>query len=182
MEGLGVVNNAAAPSGSPLHTLHVGCGNDPLPECFKGMETRLDIDPRHSPDVVASMTDMGNIGPFDAVFSQHCLEHIYPHEVPVALGEFFRVLVPGGTAVVLVPDLEDVKPDETVLYSTAYGPVCGLDLYYGASLLIQDNPHMAHHSGFTRATLQSAMKAAGFEPVEVRRLTNYNLIGVGVKP
>jgi predicted SAM-dependent methyltransferase len=31
----------------------------------------------------------------DAIFSSHNIEHLYPHEVPVALAEFIRVLKPG---------------------------------------------------------------------------------------
>lgn len=183
MERLGLNHGAAALRGSPLHVLHVGCGNDPLPDWLAGsFETRLDINPVHNPDVVASMTEMGDIGMFDAVLSQHCLEHVYPHEVPVALGEFFRVLKPGGYATVLVPDLEDVKPDNEPLYTCPYGPISGLDLFYGARMLIEAHPHMAHHTGFVAATLRAAMEGAGFAPVEVRRLASYNLLAVGVKP
>ena len=44
----------------------------------------------------------GRIGYFDGVVPGYVLEHIYPHEVPVALSEFL-VLVPGGMRLSLCP-------------------------------------------------------------------------------
>src|SRR6185295_16545775 len=143
--------------------LHAGCGTTPRPAWADGFEeVRLDIDARCNPDIRASIVDMGEIGPFEALYSSHCLEHLYPHQVPVALGEFFRVLKPGGKALIIVPDLEDVRPTEDALYLSEAGPICGLDMIYGKASLIAENPFMAHHSGFTADTLRGAMEAAGF--------------------
>ncbi len=44
----------------------------------------------------------------DAIFSSHNLEHLYPHEVPVALSEFMRVLRSDGFVVLTCPDLKAV--------------------------------------------------------------------------
>lgn len=162
--------------------LHVGCGTSAKPECFADLdEVRLDISPECQPDLVASMTDMGDIGPFQALYSSHSLEHLYPHEVPVAAREFHRVLEPGGAAVIIVPDLEDVQPTEDVLYESPSGPICGLDLYYGFARFIPGNPHMAHHCGFTSNTLRAVLEGAGFSKVTVTRVKDYNLMGVAVK-
>ena len=162
--------------------LHVGCGRNPLPSWLTGHdEVRLDIDPDVEPDVVASMVDMGEIGPFDVLYTSHALEHLYPHEVSRALREFLRVLKPSGLAVVVVPNLDGVKPDEEVLYDSEAGPVCGLDMYYGMARLVEHNPHMAHHCGFVPATLGKAMLDAGFARVETRVLVGYTLMGAGVK-
>jgi ubiquinone/menaquinone biosynthesis C-methylase UbiE len=162
--------------------LHVGCGNTAKPECFGDMqEVRLDISPECQPDILASMTDMGDIGPFDALYSSHSLEHLYPHEVPLAAREFHRVLRDGGVAVVVVPDLTDAKPTEDALYDSPAGPVCGLDLYYGMARLITENPHMAHHSGFIASTLKAVFEGAGFAHVETRRVANYNLMALAQK-
>ncbi|MBA3495406.1 MAG: class I SAM-dependent methyltransferase [Gammaproteobacteria bacterium] len=145
-------------------------------------EVRLDIDPIHKPDIVASMTEMGNIGSFDAVYCSHALEHIYPHEAGQALREFLRVLVPGGCAVLIVPDCEGVSPTEDVLFDAPVGPITGLDLYYGFRPLLAAMPHMAHHNAFVQATLAKALAEAGFSHVETRRTGPcHNLIGVAVK-
>lgn len=159
--------------------LHVGCGREPLPAWVEGFEEiRLDINPDAEPDIVASITDLGEIGPYDALVTVHTLEHIYPFEVPVALAEFKRVLKPGGVALIVVPDLEDVKATDEPLYDSPAGPVSGLDMIYGMPRMIANNPHMAHHCGFVSDTLREALEAAGFEAVTTQRLPSYNLVAL----
>jgi len=162
--------------------LHVGCGGNPAPAWLDDYdEVRLDIDPTHKPHIVASMLDLGDIGPYDTVFSSHSLEHVYPHEVPIALEGFHRVLNDGGTAIIVVPDLEDIRPTEDVVYESAAGPVTGLDMYYGMARLIAENPYMAHKCGFTQTTLTKVLQDAGFSTVHVQRVNGHNLLGVAVK-
>lgn len=162
--------------------LHIGAGSNKLPDWLNTFrETRLDINADCKPDVIASMVDIGDIGTFDCVFCQHALEHLYPHEVPIALSEFQRVLNEGGMLILFVPDLEDVKPDDTVLFESDAGNISGLDLYYGFRPALKDNPHMAHKTGFISSTLEKALNDAGFTKVETKRLFPHNLMGIGVK-
>jgi len=79
--------------------LHVGCG--PIKKnLVKGFsndvwsEIRLDIDEKVRPDIIGSILDMHSVesGSVDAVYSSHNIEHVFPHEVPIALKEFHRVL------------------------------------------------------------------------------------------
>jgi len=148
-------------------------------------EVRLDISADLHPDIVADMSDLPDgIGPFDAVFTAHALEHLYPHDVDRALAGFQRVLKPGGSVVILVPDLEGVAPTWDVLYESEAGPVCGHDLYYGYAKYLAERPYMAHRSGFVASTLQDALERAGFESVKVERLKDcyvHNLFGFGRK-
>lgn len=139
---------------------------------------RLDIDPRTNPDIVGDMRSLGSIGPFDAVSCNNALEHLYPHEVPRALAEFLRVLRPGGTLIVQVPDLQDVRPTDEVIPEIG---MCGLHLFYGDPERIEDAPYMAHHCGFVESTLRDAMERAGFK-VQMKRLPCHQLMGIGVKP
>lgn len=165
-----------------LSLLHVGCGGASLPPWLTPVqEIRLDIEPSAKPHVVASMTDMGDIGLYDAIWCSHALEHLAPHDVETALSEFIRVLHPGGYAVIQVPDLEDVKPTRDVLFVSPAGPITGHDLYYGYAPYVQATPHMMHRSGFMAETMLSTLAAAGFSRCEARRLPNHNLLGVGVK-
>lgn len=169
---------------SPGALLHVGCGYSPLPDYLSVhgfAETRLDIDGACEPDIVASMVDLGEIGPFRMVFSHHSLEHLAPHDVPRALGEFHRVLSPGGMALVFVPDLEGVAPTDEVLFVSPAGPIAGLDLFYGLRAALAEQPHMAHRTGFVSDTLRSALESAGFERVCIERLPDHNLMGVGYR-
>jgi SAM-dependent methyltransferase len=138
---------------------------------------RLDIDPRTEPDIVGSMTDLGNIGPYDAVACNNALEHLYPHEVNKALQEFYRVLKPGGVAVIQVPDLEGVSPTEDLIPEIG---MSGLHLYYGDPALLEAFPYMAHHCGFVGPTLRRVLEMAGFS-VMTKRLPCHQLMGIGTK-
>ena len=159
-----------------MRLLHVGCGTSPLPAELSGKyeEVRVDIDPDTSPHIVANMTGLGEIGQFDALYCCHALEHLYPFEILLALKEFARVLVPGGFAIIVVPDLEDVRPTDEPLWCG----VSGLHMIYGKSTA--DKPHMAHHSGFIAETLNAVMSEV-FGRVVMKREQGYQLVGIGVK-
>lgn len=175
----------AAAADARRKLLHVGCGGanpDKIPAAFfapgEWREIRLDIDPAVAPDIEATITDMGCVadGSVDAVWSAHNLEHLAAHEVPLALAEFFRVLAPGGFALVTMPDLQQVAAlvAEDRLEETAYvsplGPVAPLDMLYGfRPALAMGNAFMAHRTGFTATTLERHLRAAGFADVKVMR-------------
>ena len=160
--------------------LHVGCGNEPLPDWLEGFtETRLDINPAVSPDIIASMLDLGEIGQYDAVYCRHALEHLFPHEVTIALNEFHRVLKVGGHLMVFVPDLEGVKATDEALFQSPAGPISGLDLIYGFRQALESNPYMAHKTGFVQGSLTKALSM--FSKANVRRLGNYDMIGAAIK-
>ena len=91
------------------------------------------------------------------------------------------MLVDGGSVIIFVPDVEDVKPNYDVLYVSAGGPICGMDLFYGPSYYVEQNPYYAHHTCFTKDTLTQALIDAGFRDVTVIRVGDYNLMGVGKK-
>jgi SAM-dependent methyltransferase len=167
----------------PRSVLSVGSGPQELKEWEDNgfVVVRCDIDPNTSPDIVRDMTKLGNIGLFDVVFCCHALEHLYPHQLYYAITEFYRVLRPGGHVIILVPDLEDVKPTEDVLHRSDCGPISGLHLYYGDPNEIPHNPYMAHHCGFVANGLKKVIECGGFEDVYTSRLPNYNLMGVGIK-
>lgn len=164
--------------------LHVGCGSESLPEFFPQpcVETRVDINPDCSPDIVADMSELPDgIGPFDAVYSCHCLEHLMPHRVDPCLRGFSKVLKQGGAVIVLVPDLGGLEPTEDILFISPGGEVRAADLFYGFRKYLEQHPYMAHRTGFVESTLRAALESAGFEKVQVKRLGEHNLFGVGVK-
>lgn len=162
--------------------LHVGCGTTPLPDWIEGKETRLDIDGQHDPDIVASMTDLGDIGGYDFLYCSHALEHLYPYEVGRALKEFRRVLKDGGAAFICVPNLDGLRPTFDTAYTSDGGQeISGFHMFYGDPRLIESNPHMAHHSGFVPETLKRVMEGAGFSRVIIAEHTGFNLVGIGIK-
>lgn len=164
--------------------LHVGCGQkrkDLTTAAFNSPdwhEVRLDIDDSVKPDIVGTMTDMSGVesASVDAVYSSHNIEHLYAHEVPVALAEFKRVLKPDGFLVMTCPDLQSVcaliAEDKLTVpaYTAPAGAITPLDILYGLrSSLAQGNLYMAHRCGFTQRVLQGTLQASGFTSVAVRR-------------
>jgi SAM-dependent methyltransferase len=172
------------PAGRPSRTfLHVGCGPNTRRHTTiefasaRWRELRLDINPASGADVIASMTDMAPIatGSVDAIFSHHNIEHLDPHEVPMALKEFHRVLAGDGFAIIACPDLQSVARliAEDRLTDIAYvspaGPIAPIDMVYGfRPALAAGNRFMAHRTGFTRRTLEAGLREAGFTTVIAR--------------
>lgn len=177
--------------------LHVGCGApnpEKLPTIFRGegwREIRLDIDPDVKPDIVGTMTDMSAVesGTVDALYSSHNVEHLYLHEVPIAFAEFFRVIKPGGFAVVTCPDIQEVAKLiaegklEDAAYTAPAGPITPLDMIYGFSPSIARGNHfMAHRTGYTGTTLGQKLAKVGFAPVRVSKGKCFDLWARAEKP
>jgi len=174
--------------------LHVGCGSNPAPKLFTGpqwRELRLDIDPSVEPDIVANIVAMTPVADVcvEAVFSSHNLEHLYAHEVSLALTEFYRVLKPGGLLVVTMPDLQAVAAAvasdrlEETLYVSPGGAICPIDVLFGQRSAIRDgNVFMAHKTGFTAKTLRQKLEGAGFGNVRVEHGDLFDLWGAGYRP
>ncbi len=164
--------------------LHIGCGSKRKDQTTKGFNTpdwkeiRLDIDLNVKPDITGTMLDMSAIGDasVDAVFSSHNIEHLYPHEVPVALKEFIRVLKPEGFLIVTCPDLQSVCSliAEDKLTEPAYtapaGPIAPIDILYGhRPSLANGNLFMAHRCGFTERVLTGTLRSYGFTSIASKR-------------
>jgi predicted O-linked N-acetylglucosamine transferase (SPINDLY family) len=165
----------------PMKTfLHVGCGPLHKDRTTRGFnvpewkELRLDINEAVNPDIVGTMLDMSAVADasVDALFSAHNIEHLYAHEVPLALAEFRRVLKPDGFVVITCPDLQSVcqliaedKLTEPA-YNSPAGPISPIDILYGLRTSLQEGNHyMAHRCGFTEKVLVATLQDAGFGSV-----------------
>ena len=158
--------------------LHVGCGRLDKSYChgFEGddwSEIRLDIDKNVSPDIVGSLTDMNLVetSSVDAVYSSHNIEHIFPHEIPFALKEFYRVLNDNGIVVITCPDIQSVGEalanDRSLepLYDSSMGGVTAIDILYGHRETTKDgNIFAVHKCGFTYSTLDRVFFEAALKP------------------
>ena len=157
--------------------LHVGCGPEDKSD-IKGFdnddwkEIRLDIDEDVNPDIVGTLTDMKLVetATVDAVYSAYNIDHIYAHEVPIALGEFYRVLKYDGLVIIKCPDLqsvaEAVAQDKLLdtLYVSPIGPISAIDIMYGNRQEISEgNIYMEKKVGFTYTALDGSFFEAGFK-------------------
>jgi SAM-dependent methyltransferase len=173
--------------------INAGCGtprSSSIPVFFKGWrEIRVDVDPAAKPDVLASIVDLSAIpdATVDAVWSAHCIEHLYAHEVPVALAEFRRVLRTPGFACVITPDLQAVAEwllhdrIHECLYESASGPITAHDVIWGFGRAIASGKRaMAHHCGFTPTPLIQRLNEAGFAEIMLRRRSGLELVALAL--
>jgi predicted SAM-dependent methyltransferase len=157
--------------------LNVGCGYSNISK-LKGFskthwnEIRLDIDKNVDPDIVGTLTNMSlvNADSVDAVYSAYNLDHIYAHEVPLALNEFYRVLKTDGIVILRCPDIqtvcEAIAKDKLLepLYESPIGPIYPLDILYGSRKdLSKGNEYMSKKVGFTYSVLNNLLAEAGFK-------------------
>jgi SAM-dependent methyltransferase len=170
-----VVLNLGSGSADGLRTL-------PYFESWK--ELRVDVNPEVEPDIVASAVDLGDCedGAVDAVWSSHCIEHLLPHEVPLALKEIRRVLSPAGFALIVVPDLQAVAAWvaedrlHEVIYESPAGPVTAHDVIFGFGPAIERGETcMAHRCGFTPTLMLERLQEARFAQILLRRRATLEL-------
>ena len=151
--------------------LHVGCGSQ-TKVGLRGFnsdewnEIRFDIDENVRPDIVGTLTDMSAVPSvsMDAIYSSHNIEHVFPHEVPQVLNEFYRVLKPEGFVVITCPDLVSVCAAVAQgnlvnpLYVSPAGPISAIDILYGhRGYIAKGNVYMAHKGGFTYKSLMDGL-------------------------
>jgi SAM-dependent methyltransferase len=176
---------ATAVRGGLRQVLNAGSGSrsarqlHPLFAPARWREVRVDIDAESEPDIVASIADMGSVlpdGSFDGVWCSHVLEHLFAHEVPLAVAEFRRVLADDGFALITSPDLETVAAMvlegglDQVAYMSPSGPITAHDMLFGHSpSLAEGRWSMAHNTGFTCASLGDILIGAGFAEVVAKR-------------
>ena len=157
--------------------LHVGCGSQNKSSCLgfnndNWKEIRFDIDKNVNPDIVGTLTDMKLVetGSVDAVYSAYNIDHIYSHQVPIALREFYRVLKEDGIVVITCPDIQGVceiiAQDKLLepLYESPIGPISPIDVLYGSRKQVAGgNEYMAKKGGFTYSALNGSLYEAGFK-------------------
>jgi SAM-dependent methyltransferase len=174
--------------------LHVGCGHKRKHQTIRTFadavweEVTLDIDESVRPDIVDKLPELSRVDSdsFDAVYSAHNIEHLYPHEVPLALKAMHRILKQDGFAILTCPDLQtigerlsagDIEPP---LYTSNSGPVSPIDMLYGfRPSMRHGNLYMAHRTGFTLKSLSDACLRAGFARfLGLRRPKRHDLWGL----
>ena len=162
-----------------------------LPAMFaEWRELRVDSDAKSAPDLLADITDLSAIetGSVDAIWSAHCLEHLYLHQVAGAIAEMHRILADDGFMCLIVPDLqvlaEYIVNDKLheVVYQSAAGPVTAHDILFGyGPYLARGLNGMAHRCGFTPSVLVGELQKSPFAEIILRRRPGQELAAVARK-
>jgi len=190
------MSDSPAPQPDKRPNLLVNLGSGPkgsarLPPMFADWrELRVDIDAKVAPDILADVTDLSAIesGSVDAVWSAHCLEHLYLYEVGTAIAEVYRILADDGFLCVIVPDLQTIADYiasdrlHEVVYESPAGPVIAHDILFGfGPHLAQGRIKMAHNCGFTPTLLLQKLREAPFAQIVLRRRSGHELGGLACK-
>ena len=158
--------------------LHVGCGHEDKSHTIgfnndNWKEIRFDIDKNVNPDIEGTLTDMNLVktGSVDAVYSAYNIDHIYPHEVPIAFKEFHRVLNDDGIVFIKCPDIQTVC--EAVVQDKLLDPIYELpggykiypiDILFGnRHEIASGNEYMTKKCGFTYSVLDRTFFESGFK-------------------
>ena len=90
--------------------LNCGSGQRPFGTTGYGAWVNVDIQKRWNPDVVADIRSMPMFEDNSAeyIVLHHCLEHVGLGELDDGIRECYRILTPGGSLIVTVPDLSEL--------------------------------------------------------------------------
>lgn len=132
----------------------------------------FDIDPGPEVDYVGDCRDLSRFADnsVDTIYASHVLEHVpYQGVLQATLNEWFRALVPGGTVMISVPDLETLcrlflEPELT--YEQRFHI---MRVIFGGQIDTFD----FHYAGLTFEFLTAYLAAAGFEGI--RRVETFDL-------
>lgn len=92
------------------------------------------------------------------IWASHILEHIIPSRTQAVLREWLRVLVPGGTLTIAIPDLDDACRAWLERRPGARSMIFGA--YEGEGQI--------HYTGWGPLELRDELRAAGFHVVSVQ--------------
>ncbi len=99
----------------------------------------------------------------EAIHSEHALEHTYHQTARAALAEWFRVLKPGGTVILKLPDLAECCRQFLAAETQEHRDWYRYTIYgIQRSLWGEPMEGQIHHTGFTEQELVEQMRAVGF--------------------
>lgn len=134
--------------------LHLGCGKRIIPG-FVHIDA---IDYPHV-DHVATIDNLSFVpdNSVDVIYNCHVLEHFKRRDVGRVLQEWLRVLKPGGTLRISVPDFAKL--------CDVYQQYRQLNLVIGALFGRQDYLYNIHYNVFDFASLSAELESVGFTNV-----------------
>jgi hypothetical protein len=146
----------------PPVRLHLGSGRE-----YREGWVNVDVDPEREPDLVSRAESLAAIesDTVAEIEACHLLEHLTYDDALGALREWHRVLAPGGTLALELPDVGRCFAE----VGNHLGPT-GHDLalmgVYGSPQAIAESTWQAHKWGWTPETLGAELRGAGFVGVE----------------
>ncbi len=140
--------------------LHLGCGT----KRFKGY-TNIDWRKTQATDLVCDIKKL----PYpDASVSlietYHVIEHLTRHDLPKALGEWFRVMMPGGVLIIECPDFDKAVVEYIEGHEDRIDNIFGLQRF----------PGDAHQFGYNLSRLEKLLLEAGYRDIREEAPQDYH--------
>jgi len=135
--------------------LHLGCGDINHPKFIN-----IDARPARHVHYVRQIDDLSlfRTNTIDLIYASHCLEHFSYQKISDVLNEWFRVLKPGGTLRLSVPDFD-------VLLNCYNDNNNDVNSIMGYLMGEQDYSYNFHKTIFTKKSLGALLKSTGFAEV-----------------
>lgn len=145
--------------------LNLGCGRHVL-DGWTNVDAQVSSMAKRPPEILCDLKSIPlPDGCADEAMAIHVFEHFYRWESPIVLAEWRRLLRPGATLVLELPDLE--KCCRNILEGRAgkgHPDQLGMWGIYGDPR--DADPFMTHRWGWTPKTLKALLEERGF--VDVR--------------
>ncbi len=147
---------------SPIR-LHIGCDTEHR-DGWVNIDTRAEV----SPDVVARAHELTMFADssVDEIEACHLLEHLPLHEAQAAIREWARVLRPGGSLLLELPNFEACIRLLGVAKDAAGYDLAMLGIFGWPPAVTSLGESWAHHWGWSPGTLGAELSAAGFGDIE----------------
>ncbi len=136
--------------------LNCGSGQRPFDHALGWVN--IDIQDQYAPDLVMDWNDLSmfETGTVDLVVSHHSLEHVGCGEGDGFIREAYRVLKPGGSLLLFVPDMRALAQrwlvraiSDQIYFTNVYGAYLG-------------NEADRHRWGYTWPSLHATLSKGGF--------------------
>lgn len=152
---------------SDVVRLHLGCGDVKMAD-----HINIDVRATAATDLVRESWNLSSFpdGSVTSVYTRHMIEHLEPEDAARALAEWHRVLMPGGHAHIICPDLVfHAKQYLGLAHSsiTSDQHFHAMAGFYGWKVVSRGGSRYdAHRWGYSYESLQSVLVAAGFSRTE----------------
>lgn len=148
-------------------SLKINIGGDKPKEGWK----LLNVIDNGEIDFIQNASDLSNFSnnSVDEIYASHIVEHFdFANELYPTLGEWLRILKPGGIFYISVPDLFiliDIMKECTIVEDR----FLVMQFIYGGHV----NKYDYHYTGFDEMLLHELLDSVGF--VNIRRVSEFNL-------
>jgi len=135
--------------------IHLGCSDVKIPGFIN-----IDQEYKHHIDYIADVSKlvMFEDNTISLIYTSHVLEHFGRHDIERVLTEWYRVLKPGGTLRISVPDFEAIVR----AYQKGYEMEDLMGLLYGG----QDKKLNYHYVCFNFKYLKQLLEKVGFVDIK----------------